>query len=122
MAPGQRRLNGGLALQQPVECRVEFGVIDLAKAERLAEAGGRRGGREAAGRGQFGNGVEDAAGQHGQNEIAAAIAVRAEEAVEADFARRAERGGDMAVRQAAGDGEGVVGDRQVEMLFPFVGV
>ena len=42
----------------------------------------------------------------GEDEVAAAIAVGAKDAVEADLARRAEGGGDMAVRQGAGDGEG----------------
>ena len=53
-------------------------------------------------------GIEDAADQQGQDEVAAAVAVGAEDAVEADLARRAEGGGDVAVRQAAGDGEGVL--------------
>ena len=53
-------------------------------------------------------GIEDAPDQQGEDEIAAAVAVGAEQAVEADLAGGAERGGDMAVRQAAGDGEGVV--------------
>ena len=44
MAFGQRGLDGGLALQQPVQCGIEFGVADVAEAERFAEAGGRRGG------------------------------------------------------------------------------
>jgi len=45
MASGQCGLDGGLAFQQPVERGVEFGVSDRAETERLAEAGGRRGGR-----------------------------------------------------------------------------
>ena len=108
MAFGQCGLDGGLALQQPVECGVEFGVADVAEAERFAEAGGRRGGRQRPGGGELGDGIEDAAGQHGQDEVAAAVAFRAEDAVEADLARGAEGGGDVAVGEAAGDGEGVV--------------
>jgi MFS family permease len=45
MAFGQRRLDRGLAFQQPVECIVKFALIDLAEAELSAEArcgGGRR--------------------------------------------------------------------------------
>ena len=42
-----------------------------------------------------------------EDEIAAAVALGAEHAVEADLARGAESGGDMAVRQRADDGEGV---------------
>jgi len=52
--------------------------------------------------------VEDAAGQHGQDKVAAAISFGAEDTVEADLARRAEGGSDVTVRQAAGDREGVV--------------
>ena len=53
-------------------------------------------------------GIEDAANQHGQDEVAATIAVWAEDAAEPDLADGAKRGGDVAVRQAAGDGEGVL--------------
>ena len=59
------------------------------------------------GGGELGGGFEDPADDQGEDEIAAAIAVGAEDAVEADLAGGAERGGDMAVRQGAGDGEGV---------------
>jgi hypothetical protein len=108
MAFGQCGFDGGLALQQPVECCVEFGIADVAEAERFAEAGGCRGGGECPGGGELGDRIEDAAGQHGQDEVAAAVAVGAEDAVEADLARGAEGGGDVAVGEAAGDGEGVV--------------
>jgi hypothetical protein len=43
-----------------------------------------------------------------QDEVAAAVAIRAENAVKADLARRAEGGSDVAMGQAAGDGEGVL--------------
>jgi hypothetical protein len=42
-------------------------------------------------RGEFGYRVEDAADQHGQGEVAAAIAVGAEDALEADLAGDADR-------------------------------
>ena len=64
-------------------------------------------GERARGGGELRDGIEDAADEHGQDEVAAAVAVGAEDAVEADLARGAEGGGDVAVRQAAGDGEGV---------------
>src|SRR3954471_2382026 len=108
MAPGQRGLDGRLARQQPVECGVEFIVIDCAETERFAQAGGRRGRRERPGGGELGDGIEDAPDQQGEDEVAVAVAVGAEDAVKADLARRAEGGGDMAMRQAAGDGDGVV--------------
>src|SRR4051794_7302805 len=108
MAPGQCSLDGALACQQPVECGVEFVVVNLAETERFAQAGGRRGRRQRPGGGEFGDGIEDAPDQHGEDEVAAAVAVGAEDAVKADLARHAEGGGDMAVWQAAGDGDGVL--------------
>ena len=106
MALGQRRLDGGLALQQPVERGVELVLIDLAETEPVRQAGGGRGGGERARGGELGGGIEDAADEQGQDEVAAAVAVGAEDPVEADLARGAEGGGDMAMRQRADDGEG----------------
>src|SRR6202042_1414294 len=108
MAFAQDGFDGRLAHQQPVECGVEFVVIDVAETERFAEAGGCGGGREGAGRGQLRDGVEDAANEHRQDEVAAAIAVGAEDALEADLAGDADCRRDVAVRQAADDGEGVM--------------
>jgi hypothetical protein len=108
MTLGQSGLDGGLACQQPVECCVEFVVIDLTETERFAEAAGRGGGGERPGGGELGDRVENAADQQGEDQVAAAVAVRPEDAVEADLARRAEGGRDVAVRQAAGNGNGVM--------------
>jgi hypothetical protein len=107
VALGQDGFDGRLSHQQPVKRGVEFVVIDIAETERFAEAGGRGGGRESPCRGQFRDGIEDAADQHCQGEVAAAIAVRAEDTLEADLAGDADRRRDVAVRQAADDGEGV---------------
>ena len=49
----------------------------------------------------------DAPDDEGDDEVAASVASGAEDAVEADLAQRAQRCGDMAVRQRAGDGDGV---------------
>ena len=107
MAFGQRGLDRGLALQQPVQCMVEFVLIDLTEAEQFAEARCGGGGRQRTGGGEFGCRVEDPTDEEGEDEIAATIAAGAEDTVEADLAGGAERGGDVAVRQAADDGEGV---------------
>jgi hypothetical protein len=56
--------------------------------------------------GQLGGGFEDPTDEEGEDEIATAIALGAENPIEADPARGAERGGDVTVRQAANDGEG----------------
>ena len=107
MALGERGLDRGLALQQPVERGVELVLVDLAEAEHFAEAGGGGGGRQRTGGGELGGGFEDAADEQGEDEVTAAMAVGAEDTVEADLAGGAESGGDVAVRQAADDGEGV---------------
>ena len=107
IALGERRLDGRLALQQPVQRGVEFVLVDVAEAKHLAEAGGGGGGRQRPRGGEFCCRVEDASDQQGEHEIAAAIAVGAEDAVETDLAGGAECGSDMAVRQATDDGEGV---------------
>ena len=52
--------------------------------------------------------IEDPTDQQGKDEIAAAIAVGANDTVKPDLVSGAERGGDVAVRQGAGDGEGIV--------------
>ena len=107
MLPGQRRLDGGLALQQPVECGVKFVFIDIAETQHGSQARCGRGGGEGAGGGELRAGIENAPDDHGQHEVAAAVAVRAEDAVEADLVRRAEGGADVAMRQRTGDGEGL---------------
>ena len=86
---------------------VEFVLIDLTEAEQFAEARRGGGGRQRAGGGEFGGRVEDPTDQQGEDEIAATIAAGAEDTVEADLAGGAERGGDVAMWQAADDGEGV---------------
>ena len=108
MTFGQAGFDGRLARQQPVEGGVEFVVADHTEAERLAEARGRCGGRERAGGGQLRGWIEDARDQQGEDKVAAPIAVETKDAIKADPARGAEGGGDMAVRQRAGNGEGIL--------------
>jgi hypothetical protein len=45
--------------------------------------------------------------EQGEDEVTTTIAIGAEDAVEADLPGSAEGGGDVAMRQGAGDGEGV---------------
>jgi hypothetical protein len=107
MAFGQRGLGRGLALQKPVQCIAELILIDLTEAEQFAEArrgGGRR--QRTCGRG-FGCRIEDPTDQQSEDEIAATIAVGAEDPVEADLAGGAECDGDVAVWRAADDGDAV---------------
>ena len=58
--------------------------------------------------GELGRWIEDPTDQQGEGEIAAAIAVRADDTVKPDLLSSAECRGDVAVRQATGDGEGIV--------------
>ena len=108
VAPGQRGLDRRLAGQQPVERGIQLLLVDWPQAEHRAQAGGgggrieRLGGRQLRGRG------EDPADDQRHDQIAAAVALGAEQAVETDLAQRAEHGGDMAVRQRAGDGQGLL--------------
>src|SRR4051812_25230827 len=87
------------------------GVTTRASATRprpgatRAEARGGGLGREGLGGGELGGGLGEARGDHGDDEVAAAVAVRSEDAVEPDLAQRAEDGGDVTVRQRAANGE-----------------
>src|SRR5438477_3216225 len=108
MAFGKRRLDRRLADRQPVQCAIELVLVDHPESELLAEAGGRRVRRQRPGGGKLGPGIEDAADHQGQNEVAAAVAVWAEQPIEADLARRAEGRVDMTMRQRADDGNGIL--------------
>src|ERR1700722_17148715 len=108
MTFGQRGLDGRLTLQQPVQRGIELVLIDLAEAKRFAEARCGSGGGQRTRGGELGRWIDDPPDQQGKDEIAPAIAVRAEDTVKPDLVSGAECGGDVAVRQATGDGEGVV--------------
>ena len=101
MAFGQRGLDRRLVLQQPVQCMVELVLIDLTEAEQFAEARSGGGGRQRTCGREFGGRIEDPTDEQGKDEIATTIAVGAKDTVEADLAGGAERGGGVAVWQAA---------------------
>ena len=108
MAFGEGRLDRRLADRQPVECAIELVLVDHPESELLAEAGGRRVRRQRAGGGKLGAGIEDTVDHQGQDEVAAAVALWAEQSIEADLTRRAERRVDMTMRQRADDGDGIL--------------
>ena len=108
MAFGERRLDRRLADRQPVECTIELVLIDQPESELLAKAGSRGVRRQRPGGGKLGAGIEDAADDQGQDEVAAAVAVRAEQPIEADLARGAKRRVDMTMRQRADNGDGIL--------------
>ena len=105
MAPGQRRLDRRLADRQPVESAVELLLVDGTEAELGPEAGAGGLRRERARRRELRAGIEDPADGEREDEIPAAVALRSNEPIEADLARRAERRGDMTVRQGTDDAD-----------------
>ncbi len=68
--------------------------------------------------GELGGGIEDPPSHQREHEIAAAIAIGAEDAVETDLAGGAEDGGDVTVRQGAHHGEGVKASRSAGITVP----
>ena len=92
---GERRLDRRLADGQPVDSGAELVLIDHAEAELLAQAGAGGVRRQCAGGGELGARNQQAADDQGQDQIATAVAIWAQQATEADLARGAERGGDM---------------------------
>ena len=105
MAPGQRRLDRRLADRQPVESAVELLLVDGTEAELGPEAGAGGLRRERARRRELRAGIEDPADGEREDEIPAPVALRSDEPIEADLARRAERRGDMTVRQGTDDAD-----------------
>src|ERR1700726_3028073 len=108
MSFGEGRLDRRLAYRQPVEGPIELVLIDQPETELLAKAGSRGVRRQRPGGGKLGPGIEDATDHQGQDEVAAAVAVRAEQPIEADLARGAEGRVDMTMRQRADDGNGIL--------------
>ena len=90
---------------QPVGSAVELVLVDGTEAEFDAEAGGGGFRRERASRRELRAGIEDPADGEREDEIPAAVAVGSDEPVETDFARRAQRRRDRAVRQGADDAD-----------------
>ncbi len=107
VALGQRCLDRRLALQQPIQRAVKFVLIDRTETEQFAEARCGGGRRQRAGGGELGCGIENAADQKAEHKVTATSTAGAEDTVEADLERGAERRGDVTVRQAADHGEGV---------------
>jgi hypothetical protein len=86
MTFSQGGLDSGLALVQPVQRAVEFGLIDLVETECVAHAAGfGRRGKQPRGR-KLGGGFENSADEKGEDEVTASVAIRAQAAIEANLA------------------------------------
>ncbi|MGH7071960.1 MAG: hypothetical protein ACREFO_18395 [Acetobacteraceae bacterium] len=103
---GCHRKNGLIAKANDAFLSATRIVVIRIRSAGPAALGDVRAG-ETSGRRQLRTRFEDPRHDQSEDEIAAAAALRAEEPVEADLARAAEGGSDVAVRQGAGDGEGV---------------
>src|SRR5215472_4797123 len=75
--------------------------------ERLTQTAAKCVGVKGARGGEFRGGLQNASNDHGQDEIAIAVGLFIEEAVEIQPAQGAEDGGDVAVRAGAEDAEGL---------------
>ena len=108
----QRRLDRRLAFGEPVERGVEFVLVDRAQAQHDAETVRRRRRIERPGRRQLRRGCQQPGDDHRQHQIAAAIALRPEQPIEADRTHCAEHRGDVAVRQRPADRQRLRARRQ----------
>jgi hypothetical protein len=112
VALGEDLLDAGLAATQEVEGGVEFVLVDLAQAEHGAErVGGGRLAELARGR-QLGGRLDDPRHDHGEDQLGPALRSMRQRLVEPELAHRPEHGGDVAVRQRAGDLEALCSERR----------
>ena len=112
VALGEDLLDAGLAAAQKVEGGVELVLVDLGpEAEHGAErVGGGRLAELARGR-ELGGRLDDPRHDHGEDQLGPALRPLRQHLVEPEPAHRPEHGGDMAVRQRAGDLEALGGER-----------
>ena len=103
MPGGQRVLDRVLPGGQVVHRRVEIILIAAAQAEDVAQGAGRGLFSQPAGDGQLGVRGDHLRDCHRGHQVPLPGRDRVDELVEAELAGRAQDGGDVAVRQAAGD-------------------
>ena len=103
-------LDAGLAAAQKVEGGVKLVLVDLAQAQRRAEGVG--GGRlaQAARGGELGGRLDDPRHDHGEDQLGPALRPLRQHLVKPEPAHCPESGGDMTVRQRAGDPEALFAD------------
>ena len=99
VAPDQAHLDGVLALDQPVHGVVEAVFVDVGEAEDRGEGIGPGGGLETASGGELGAGVSETGDDQSHHQIALGTG-RPQAAVQADLAKRAKKGSNVAVEGA----------------------
>ena len=104
----RRFLDPPLALPEPVEHVQHLVAGDSSEAEQDAEAAVGGIGRQSPGGGELGGGVDEAGDEGGQGQIPLAAGGAMEDAGQAELCGQAEQGGDVAVRQRALEGDGLV--------------
>jgi hypothetical protein len=122
---GQRVLDLLLPGGQVVHRRVQVILIAAADAEDLAERAGRGLVPEPAGDGELGVRRDHLRDRHRGHQVPVPGRGRVDQLVQAQLAGRAQHGGDVAVRQAAGDLERAVqagGGRRLALEHPGQGV
>ena len=112
MASGQRFLDPGLPLPEPVEHVEHLVAGDGAEAEQDSEAGVGGIGGESPGGGQLGGGMDEAGDEGGQGQVALAARGAVEDAGQAELGGQAEQGGHVAMGKRPLEGDGLVEGRE----------
>ena len=100
---GQLLLDGLLAAEQPVHGVVEWVLGGIGDAQFLGQGGVE----PVPGVGQLGAGEQQAFGDHGEDQIASPRRLGGDELLQSQLADHRQDGVDMAVRERAGDAEGL---------------
>jgi hypothetical protein len=122
---GQRVLDRLLPAVQVVHRRVQVILIAAAQVQDLAQRCGRGLAAQPAGDGQLGVRRDHLRGRHRGHQVPVPGRHRVDQLLQAQLAGRAEHGGDVAVRQAAGDLERLVeggGGRRLAFQHPGQGL
>jgi len=112
MLARERRLDRRLALAEPVEGDIKLVFVNRSKTKRLAKAEGGGERVEHAGGGELGGRRNQPRHDHRDDEVAAAIPDRPEQAIETNVAQRAEGGRHMPMRQRAAHHDGLLTGRR----------
>ena len=108
MLARERLLDRLLALAEPVEGDIKLVFVNRSETKRLAKAEGGGERVEHAGSGELGRRRNQPRHDHRDDEVAAAIPDRPEQAIETHVAQRAEYGRHMPVRQGAAHHDGLL--------------